>query len=196
MQYVYTEALNSPASAPLVLWFNGGPGCSSLEGGFSESGLYRIQEFSQPPVLAVNPFSWGNVTNQLFLEAPAGVGFSYCEVASACSHTDTSQAVDNLAALVSFFAAYPELNALDFWITGESYAGIYIPTLAAQVYDYNTKAPATPIALKGILVGNGCIGNAAGHCGNDPTGVSSRHKARGGVRGCDGQAAPRSSETA
>ncbi len=39
----------------------------------------------------------------------------------------------------------------------------------------NAKKPAVPINLKGILVGNGCIGNAAGHCGNDPTGLNDYH---------------------
>ena len=56
-----------------------------------------------------------------------------------------------------------------------SQAGIYVPTLAYAVYQYNQKSPAVPINLKGILVGNGCIGNAAGHCGNDPTGLSDYH---------------------
>lgn len=57
----------------------------------------------------------------------------------------------------------------------ESYAGIYVPSLAYDVYQYNSKAPANPINLKGILVGNGCIGDAAGHCGSDPTGLSDYH---------------------
>ena len=39
--------------------------------------------------------------------------------------------------------------------------------LAYEVFQYNNGAPATPINLKGIMVGNGCIGNAAGHCGED-----------------------------
>jgi carboxypeptidase C (cathepsin A) len=123
----------------------------------------------------VNPYSWGNKTNNIFMEAPAGVGFSYCDTAAGCSHTDTSQAVDNLAAIKDFFSKFPELQANDFWITGESYAGIYIPTLAQQVIEDNAKKPAVTINLKGILVGNGCIGNQAGHCGNDPTGLNDYH---------------------
>lgn len=109
------------------------------------------------------------------MEAPAGVGFSYCDKAAGCQHTDTAQAVDNLAALKDFFGKFPELQANDFWITGESYAGIYIPTLAQQVIEDNNKSPAVKINLKGVLVGNGCIGNEAGHCGNDPTGLNDYH---------------------
>ncbi len=141
----------------------------------SESGLYRIQEFSDPPTVAINPYSWNNVSNNLFIEAPAGVGFSYCDKAAGCAHTDTSTANDNLAALVSFFKAYPEYAGNELWITGESYAGVYVPSLAFAVYNYNKGGPAAPINLKGIMVGNGCIGREAGHCGNDPTGLSDYH---------------------
>lgn len=146
-----------------------------MEGGFSESGLYRVNEYTDPVTVSINPYSWNNVSNNLFIEAPAGVGFSYCDKASGCSHTDTSTANDNLASLVSFFTAYPELQKNPFWISGESYAGIYVPSLAFAIYNYNQGNPAFKINLKGILVGNGCIGREAGHCGNDPTGLSDYH---------------------
>ena len=34
--------------------------------------------------------------------------------------------------LRKFFEAYPEFATNDFWLTGESYAGIYIPMTAAE----------------------------------------------------------------
>ena len=138
-----------------------------MEGAFSESGPYHVQQFQSPPALSLNPFTWNNQSHNLFIESPAGVGFSYCETAAGCSHTDTSTAANSLLALRSFFAAFPELESNPFYLTGESYAGIFIPMLAYEVFQYNNGAPATPINLKGIMVGNGCIGNAAGHCGED-----------------------------
>jgi serine carboxypeptidase-like clade I len=134
--------------------------------------MYHI---ASPKTLVQNPFSWNNITNGLFMESPAGVGYSYCSDPAGCSHTDTSTADDNLAALLDFFGKYPELKNNNFWIAGESYAGIYVPSLAYAVYNYNVKNPSTAINLKGILVGNGCIGDQAGHCGNDPTGLSDYH---------------------
>jgi len=47
---------------------------------------------------------------------------------------------------------------LSLHCAGESYAGIYVPTLAYAVVQYNRGKPATPINLKGIMVGNGCLG--------------------------------------
>ena len=107
------------------------------------------------------------MTNSLYMESPSGVGFSYCDKAAGCRHSDTSTAQDNLQALLSWFAAFPALAGRKFWISGESYAGIYIPTLADAIITYNKANPSSPINLQGIMVGNGCIGRGAGTCGND-----------------------------
>ena len=80
-----------------------------------------IQEFTNPPTLTQNVWSWNNISNNLFIEAPAGVGFSYCDKAAGCRHTDTSTADDNLQTLISFFKAFPEYAGNDVWISGESY---------------------------------------------------------------------------
>ncbi|KAK6124818.1 hypothetical protein DH2020_041434 [Rehmannia glutinosa] len=72
--YYFVEAENEPASKPLVLWLNGGPGCSSIgAGAFSEHGPFQ----PSGNVLVKNNYSWNKVANMLYLESPAGVGFSY-----------------------------------------------------------------------------------------------------------------------
>ena len=69
--------------------------------------------------------------------------------------------------LLNWFKAYPEFSTQDFFITGESYAGIYVPTLANRIVDGNA-AGMPHINLKGIAVGDGCIGNSVGTCGDGP----------------------------
>lgn len=163
LHYLMYSSQGSPSSDPVVLWMNGGPGCSSLEGAFAENGPLWVAPGGAS--LVVNNYSVNTFATQIFLEAPICVGFSY-EDSGACASSDTSTAEDNLNALISFFAAFPELAANDFWISGESYAGIYIPTLAYNVVQYNAKGSGPRINLKGILVGNGCLGNDVGICGN------------------------------
>ena len=106
---------------------------------------------------------WAQNASVIWLESPAGVGFSYCDYADtsvACTANDTSTAVDNHNVLKQFFAGFPEFAANEFFLTGESYAGIYIPTLAEQIMnDAGSK-----INLKGMAVGNGCWGSEVGLC--------------------------------
>lgn len=160
LHYLFYASQGTPSTDPVVAWYNGGPGCSSLEGGFQESGPYWTT--TGGTTLQKNEYSWNLFANNLFIEAPAGVGFSYCDTPAGCSHNDTSTAADNLKSLELFFQGFPEFAANDFWITGESYAGIYIPSLAYDIVTSGSK-----INLKGILVGNGCLGNTVGVCGNN-----------------------------
>lgn len=95
----------------------------------------------------------------LYLESPKGVGFSYCEGvtdSSECTNDDTTTAQDAYEFVVNWFKEYPEYGANKFYITGESYAGIYIPMLMEQIADNSLNAK--PINLVGAAIGNGCWG--------------------------------------
>ncbi|ETO18792.1 hypothetical protein RFI_18456 [Reticulomyxa filosa] len=54
---------------------NGGPGCSSLLGAFTELGPFHPYENGEK--VEYNPYSWNGLANMLFLESPGCVGFSY-----------------------------------------------------------------------------------------------------------------------
>ncbi|CAD8177172.1 unnamed protein product [Paramecium octaurelia] len=88
-----------------------------------------------------------------YLESPAGVGFSFGNQIS----SDESTAKDNLKAVLEFFKKFPEYKNIDFYIAEEGWAGVYIPTLANEIIDYNAKAAdGDKIRLKGLMIGNGC----------------------------------------
>jgi len=106
------------------------------------------------PTLKWNSYTWSNISNMIFLEAPVGVGFSYSNNANDYSTNDTQTANDNYQFLVNWAKAFPEYATNDFWISGESYAGVYVPTLANLVLTGSQKGEFT-MNFKGVLVGNG-----------------------------------------
>jgi cathepsin A (carboxypeptidase C) len=128
LHYYYTESLRSPRNDPVLLWSNGGPGCSSLLGAFQENGPYTIDNVHETCVH--NPYSWNHNANMLYIEAPAGVGYSIGSGAEDQAQNDMSQSDDLFKALEQFFMLYPERLPNDLFLSGESYAGIYIPYLA------------------------------------------------------------------
>lgn len=114
---------------PVILWLNGGPGSSSILGWLTELGPLLMNATGG---LMENPYSWTKApAHVLALEAPVGVGFSYCERQvtenKPCQNTDRYTASASRAALVDFFTTkFPEFQSSDFYITGESYAGVYM----------------------------------------------------------------------
>lgn len=71
----FFEARRSPEKAPLVLWLNGGPGATSMQGALRENGPCFIADDSNSTYL--NPWSWNNEANVLYIDQPLHTGFSY-----------------------------------------------------------------------------------------------------------------------
>lgn len=151
--YYFVEAETHPSSKPLTLWLNGGPGCSSVgNGAFEELGPFYPNGYGRG--LVRNKHSWNRASNLLFLESPAGVGFSYSNTTSDLTTDDAKTAQDSLAFLLGWFEKFPEYKSRDFFLTGESYAGHYIPQLASLLLEYNDRQRSHVFNLKGVAIGN------------------------------------------
>ncbi|CAI8606347.1 unnamed protein product [Vicia faba] len=155
--YYFVESPLNSSTKPLVLWLNGGPGCSSFGyGAMQELGPFRVN--SDANTLSLNKHAWNKVANVLFLESPAGVGFSYSNNTSDYTVGDKKTAIDSYFFLRNWLSRFPQYKTRDLFITGESYAGHYIPQLADLIYSKNKKNEnQKQINLKGIAVGNGWI---------------------------------------
>ncbi|KAI3459132.1 hypothetical protein Pfo_015795 [Paulownia fortunei] len=156
--YYFVESEKNPVRDPVVLWLNGGPGCSSFDGFVYEHGPFNFEAAKQRgglPVLHLNRYSWSKVASIIYLDSPVGVGFSYSLNTTYYVNGDLQTAAETHLFLLKWFEQFPEFTANPFYIAGESYAGIYIPTLASDVVK-GVKAGVNPIInFKGYMVGNG-----------------------------------------
>ncbi|PKA57611.1 Serine carboxypeptidase 24 [Apostasia shenzhenica] len=157
--YWLTEAVSQASRKPLVLWLNGGPGCSSVAYGASEEiGPFRINRTGSQ--LYLNKYSWNREANILFLESPAGVGFSYTNTTSDLKNSgDGRTAQDSLIFLMRWMERFPQYKRREFYIAGESYAGHYVPQLANKIHDFNKACSKPFINLRGFIVGNAVTDN-------------------------------------
>jgi cathepsin A (carboxypeptidase C) len=153
----YFESQDSPAEDPLVLWLTGGPGGSAMIGMLQELGPCLINEHANGTVY--NEYGWSKHTNLLFVDSPAGVGFSYLDEGIPLPANSFTTAEDLHHFLQLFVSnVFPDLGDRDFHITGESYAGHYVPALGAQIVSQNQLYPKRPqVNLKSTFVGNAYV---------------------------------------
>ena len=161
----------SNASDPLVSWHQGGPGWSSVFGSWGEMGYFQLNAEGGGSNY-INEFSWNGRAHMLYIEGPVGsehpLGFGTCYKRSAsgddvpafpCEWDDTSQAEMYTHTLLEFYTHYPELKTNDYYISGESYGGRFIPNIANHILVSGADIP-----LKGVIIGNGVCNCAGEHC--------------------------------
>jgi len=146
------------SDTPVVLWLQGGPGCSGGLGWFLENGPFMLQADGS---LLKNRYSWNENAHFLFIDQPIGTGLSTPpKQATNFSYTTTiEQSTEQLwNALQQFFGQhFPQIRNNPFTITGESYAGKYIPYLSNMILDRNANKDYVHINLKSIAIGNGWV---------------------------------------
>ncbi|KAI3659780.1 hypothetical protein MP638_000909 [Amoeboaphelidium occidentale] len=130
----------------LTIFINGGPGCSSLDGLFLEVGPFRFKTGRQ---FELNKNGWHQDTNLLFIDQPLGTGFSKF----AGKNDDIEESMEKLTEwfvtfIEKFTMIFQQFRDVDLFITGESYAGQYIPYFSRALHGKGYK-------VKGILIGSG-----------------------------------------
>eukprot|EP00039_Didymoeca_costata_P007601 m.101620 g.101620 ORF g.101620 m.101620 type:complete len:445 (-) comp13748_c0_seq3:95-1429(-) len=152
--YMFFESQSKNTSAPVVLWTNGGPGTSSMLGNFAEIGPYRVDNTSGT-MLNVEQLTWNRNMHLLFVDHPIGVGFSTAQAGVHFAKNESEVAADMSALLHNFFMEYSEYQASEFFVTGESYGGRFVPSIGLQIFNDNKNSVNPKINLKGVAVGNG-----------------------------------------
>ncbi|KAL4893093.1 carboxypeptidase 4 [Aspergillus ambiguus] len=120
---------NPKAKDEITIWLNGGPGCSSLEGMLHGNGPFIWRPGTYKPI--PNPYSWINLTNMVYVDQPAGTGFSPGPP-TVINEQDVAQQFNSwLKNFVDTFS----LHGRRIYMTGESYAGQFIPYIASDMLD-------------------------------------------------------------
>ena len=146
--YILFNSRSAPETDPLIIWLTGGPGCSSELAMFTENGPYRIN--AEDLTLSTNPHSWNTRANLLFVDQPAGTGYSSV---AGYDTTEAEVSRDFYNFLLEFLEKHPWIKERDLYVTGESYAGHYIPVIASYII-----AQQNPdLNVKGIAIGNGWV---------------------------------------
>jgi vitellogenic carboxypeptidase-like protein len=137
-------------SAPLILWLQGGPGCSDGAGLYLEIGPFTVKNISGKLTPVQQPVTWNDEYNLLFVDSPVGVGFSVCGDENPSNAWATAEYLQIF--LIRFFQVYTSLANNPFYIFGESFGGHYIPALASIITQNVTN---NKINLQGIGIGDG-----------------------------------------
>lgn len=147
----FFESRHKPASDPLLLWLNGGPGCSSLTGLFMELGPCSVDETGNHTI--PNKYSWNSQANTIFLDQPANVGYSHGK----SERTSDAAAVDVFVFIQLFLDAFHKYQNLPFHVFGESYGGHYVPAIGKVFRERRGEEGTIPVALESIGIGNGLV---------------------------------------
>lgn len=133
LYFWYFPSKNPQASNEISIWMNGGPGCSSLEGLSQENGPWLWQYGTYKPV--PNPWTWQNLTNMVWVEQPVGTGFSQGKP----NISTEAELAEQFKGFYRNFADTFDLHNRSIYITGESYAGQYVPNIASSMLDEKNK---------------------------------------------------------
>jgi len=146
LYFVLVKARRTADKERILFWLNGGPGCSSFDGLMMEVGPWRIDGKGG---LKTVEGGWEEYTTMVYVDQPAGTGFSY----TSSNHYDHElpESADHFVEFLrNFYQVFPEYHVYDTYLGGESFAGQYIPYIANAILESNLGIP-----FRGAAIGNG-----------------------------------------
>jgi len=157
--YAFYEAQQPISSdlstTPVIIWLEGGPGCSSMLANFNEVGPWQLNKTTMLH-LDLNPGAWNRIFGLVFFDNPIGTGFSAASFPEEIPRDQDTVAEHLFVAIKSFIGSNPGFKDRPVYLTGESYGGKYVPTLGFYIAEKNIHSPKQDrVNLVGIAVGNG-----------------------------------------
>ncbi|KAI4387042.1 hypothetical protein MLD38_004906 [Melastoma candidum] len=153
--YYFMESEGNPRSDPVLLYMNGGPGCSGLNGLFYQIGPLRfnITDYDGGlPTLIYEQSSWTKTSSIIFVDAPVGAGFSYATTASAYNSTDTLTTTQLHSFLLKWMEDHPAYQTNRLYIGSDSYAGVITPMLVKAILQGNEEGLTPYLRISGYVL--------------------------------------------
>ncbi|XP_076951395.1 serine carboxypeptidase-like 1 [Bidens hawaiensis] len=156
--YYFVESQSNPRRDPLLLYLTGGPGTSGIIPFLNQIGplLFEYTNASRTDAkLEVNPYSWTKTANIIFIDLPAGTGFSYVKRWDSSKKNSDSLVVTHAYEFIrKWLIDHPIFLDNPLYITGISYMGLIVPRVVLKIYNGNERGPRPELKLKGLLVVN------------------------------------------
>ncbi|KAJ6464618.1 Alpha/Beta hydrolase protein [Mycena vitilis] len=149
LEHASGSLTTTKSTDPWGIWLNGGPGSSSMLGFFLENGPIRM---ASDGTISQNAYSWDKVADYIWIDQPVGVGFATADAAGYIADEDQMGA-DFMGFLANLVKVFPSLATRPLHLTGESYAGMYIPYIM-KAYFAMAKPP---VKIAKIAIGDGSI---------------------------------------
>ncbi|WOH15561.1 hypothetical protein DCAR_0935103 [Daucus carota subsp. sativus] len=165
MFYTFYEAKEPNlllSETPILIWLQGGPGCSSMLGNFYELGPWRVVSSQGHNVeklaLEPNQGSWNRLFGLVFIDNPIGTGFSLATTTEEIPRDQQAVSKHLYKAIRAFIALESLFKTRPIYVTGESYAGKYVPAIGYYILKRNAGLPtSSQVNLVGVAIGNGLI---------------------------------------
>ncbi|XP_018438695.2 serine carboxypeptidase-like 12 isoform X4 [Raphanus sativus] len=154
--YYFIKSEKNPKEDPLLIWLNGGPGCSSLLGLLLENGplAFKFEVYNGDLASLVSTtYSWTQVANIIFLDQPVGSGFSYSRT-PLDKISDTNEVKMIHEFLQKWLNKHPQFFSNPFYVSGDSYSGKIVPALVQEISKGNYICCKPLINLQGYVLGN------------------------------------------
>ncbi|XP_009795830.1 serine carboxypeptidase-like 18 [Nicotiana sylvestris] len=157
LYYYFVESERDPENDPLMLWLTGGPGCSGLSSFVYEIGPLMFDYANSSgdfPKLELNSNSWTKVANIIFIDQPAGSGYSYAKTSEAYNCNDTLAVTLTYEFLRKWLMDHPKYLKNPQYVGGDSYSGIFVALLTRRIYDGIEVGEKPRVNIKGYIQGN------------------------------------------
>ncbi|KAK9051367.1 hypothetical protein SSX86_027994 [Deinandra increscens subsp. villosa] len=155
--YYFVESQNNPEEDPFICYIPGGPGSSALLAFIYENGPLSINVVDNDPTnatLMLNQYTWTKMASVVFVDIPAGTGFSYAKTKDAWVSSDSKVATLAYDFVKKFLIGHPKFLKNPLYMGGISYMGIITPIITMKIYEGNERGDQPQLNIQGYVLAN------------------------------------------